>query len=171
MKEKLEQFFRENFEDAVIRTDYFRDQLSFYLRPEYLFEVCQALMADNDLEVKMLSDICSLDWLGDPEEADGRFEVIYNLYSLKHSYRFFIKIRLSDDKPEVDSLTSLWHTADWLEREIYDLMGIKFIGHPDLRRILTADDVDGYPLRKDFPLTYEKPRFSYNKDGPPEVIT
>jgi NADH:ubiquinone oxidoreductase subunit C len=115
-------------------------------------------------------DICSLDWLDNPEAADGRFEVIYNLFSLKNRYRFFLKVKLSNERPEIDSLTYLWHTADWLEREVYDLMGIIFIGHPDLQKIVTPDELEGFPLRKDFPLTYEVPQFSYNKDEPPELI-
>ena len=77
---------------------------------------------------------------------------------------------MHEDDPVIDSLTSLWVTADWLEREVYDLMGIEFTGHPDMRKILTPDDLEGHPLRKDFPLTYEVPQFSFNKDEPPEVI-
>jgi len=170
MEEKLKEFFDKNFSGAVLRVDEFRDQLSFYIRPEFLLDVCRALFDDSELEVRLLADICSLDWLGDSDEEEGRFEVIYNLYSLKHKFRFFIKVKLPTDNPEIDSLTSLWATADWLEREVYDLMGIKFAGHPNLVKILTPDDLEGHPLRKDFPLTYEIPQFSFNKDDPPEVI-
>ncbi len=170
MEEKLRQFFANNFKDAVVREDMFRDQLSFYIRKEYLFDVCEGLITDDALDVKFLSDICALDWLGDPEEAHGRFEVIYNFFSLTHKYRFFIKVRLDGENPEIDSITSLWHTADWLEREVADLMGVVFTGHPDPRKIMTPDDLEGHPHRKDFPLTYEIPQFSYNKNEPPEVI-
>jgi NADH-quinone oxidoreductase subunit C len=69
----------------------------------------------------------------------------------------------------VTSITPIWAGADWLEREVFDMMGIIFNGHPNLTKILTADELDGHPLRKDFPLTYEEPHFSYNKDDPPEV--
>jgi NADH-quinone oxidoreductase subunit C len=98
------------------------------------------------------------------------FEVIYNLYSLSHRYRFFLKVRLPGDNPTIASLTHLWQGANWLEREVYDLMGIYFEGHPDLSKILTPDELEGHPLRKDYPLTYEMPQFSWNKDQPPEVI-
>ncbi|MBN2226810.1 MAG: NADH-quinone oxidoreductase subunit C [candidate division Zixibacteria bacterium] len=170
MEDKLRQFFESNFKDAVVREDLFRDQLSFYIRKEYLYDVCEALISDDALDVKFLSDICALDWLGDPEEKNGRFEVVYNFFSLKHKYRFFIKVRLDDDTPEIDSIAALWQTANWLEREVTDLMGVVFTGHPDPRKILTPDDLEGHPHRKDFPLTYEIPQFSYNKNEPPEVI-
>ena len=170
MQEKLKEFFEENFKEALIREDNFRDQQSFYIKREYLFEICRALLNNSELEFKFLSEITSIDWLGRPEEANGRFEVIYVLFSLKHKYRFLIKVPLPADDPVVDSLTPLWHTADWLEREVWDLMGIEFTGHPNLVKILTPDDLEGHPLRKDFPLTYEMPRFSHNKEEPPEVI-
>ena len=170
MEENIRKFFKENFPDAVLREDNFRGQQSLYIRSEYLYDICKALQQSDDLNVEFLMDITSLDWLGQPDEADGRFEVIYNLYSLKHKYRFFIKVRLSDDNPEIDSISSLWHTANWLEREVWDLMGIKFTGHPDLTKIVTADELEGHPLRKDFPLTYEMPQFTFNKNEPPEVI-
>jgi NADH-quinone oxidoreductase subunit C len=170
MEEKLREFFEAHFKDALIREDNFRDQQSFYIRKEYLYDICTALFNDEELRVKLLADICSLDWLGQPEEKEGRFEVVYNLYSLKHRYRFFLKVMLAGEEPEIDSLTSIWHAADWLEREVYDLMGIVFTGHPNLKKIVTPDDLEGYPLRKDYPLTYEEPQFSYNKDEPPEVI-
>ncbi|UCD16558.1 MAG: NADH-quinone oxidoreductase subunit C [Candidatus Zixiibacteriota bacterium] len=170
MEDKVREFLENNFADAVIRTEIFRNQLSVYIRKEYLFDICQALLHDEALGFKFLSDICSLDWLGQSEEAEGRFEVIYNLFSLKYRYRFFIRVKLAGENPEIDSLTPLWNTADWLEREVYDLMGITFSGHPDLRKIVTPDDLEGHPLRKDFPLTYETPQFSHNKTEPPEVI-
>ena len=170
MEENLRKFFADNFPDAVVREDNFRDQQSFYIRPEYLFDICKALQQSDELKVEFLSDITALDWLGQPDEAEGRFEVVYNLFTLKHKYRFFIKVRLPGDNPEIDSLASLWQTANWLEREVWDLMGVKFIGHPDLTKIVTPDELDGHPLRKDFPLTYEMPQFSHNKNQPPEVI-
>ena len=170
MEKKLREFFDRNFKDAVIREDNFRDQQSFYIRKDYLLDICQALLDEQELGVKFLMDICSLDWLGCPEAEEGRFEIIYNFYSLKHKYRFFLKVRLPGDDPEIDSISTLWYCADWLEREVYDLMGIVFTGHPNLTKIVTADDLDGFPLRKDFPLTYEVPQFTFNKDEPPEVI-
>ncbi len=170
MLERLQEFFASRFPEALIREDDFLGQASFYVKKEFSYDVLWALFNDGELQAKMLIDVCSLDWLGDEEEADGRFEVIYNIVSLKNNFRFFIKVRLSGDKPEIDSVASIWDSADWLEREVYDLMGINFIGHPNMVKIVTADDLEGHPLRKDFPLTYEVPQFSHNLTDPPEVI-
>jgi len=170
MQDKVRQWLQSRFADAIIREDDFRDQQSFYIRPEALFPLCQALMDDRELEVRYLVDITSCDWLGYEREMGGRFEVVYNLYSLPHKYRFFLKVLLPAENPEIASLTPLWNGANWMEREVWDMMGIKFTGHPDLTKILTPDDLEGHPLRRDFPLTYEVPQFTWNKDQPPEVI-
>nr|MBN2276996.1 NADH-quinone oxidoreductase subunit C [candidate division Zixibacteria bacterium] len=170
MRDKLREYLEKNFGDALIREDDFRDQQSFYIKKDFFLDICRALLNHDEFQVKFLSDICALDWFGDREEKDGRFEVIYNLFSLKFKYRFFLKVRLDGEDPEIDSLSDLWHCADWLEREVYDLFGIVFIGHPNLVKIVTPGELQGYPLRKDFPLTYEIPQFSYNKDEPPEVL-
>lgn len=171
MEEKVRQFMQDNFGDGIVREDDFRGEQSFYIKKEYLVDVLKSLRDEEDLRFELLTDICSLDWLNDPEEALGRFEVIYNLYSIKNKYRVLINVRLSGENPEIDTTCELWLTANWLEREIWDLMGIKFSGHPDLTKIVTPDDLEGHPLRKDFPLTYEVPQFNWNKDDPPEVIT
>ena len=170
MTDRLREFLAERFGDALVREAEFRGEVSFYVRPERLLDICQALREDPELEINHLKDIASVDWLGHPEEAEGRFEVVYNLYSLKHCYRFFLRVRLPAENPKVPSLTPLWNGADWLEREVYDMMGIEFEGHPNLTRILTPDDFEGHPLRHDYPLVYEVPQFTWNKDAPPEVI-
>lgn len=170
MEDKIRSFFNSNFSEALIKEDDFRQQQSFYIKPEFLVEICEALLDDDDLDVKFLSDITALDWLGHEEEKNGRFEVIYNLYSLSHHYRFFLKVRLEGENPKISSLTDLWAGANWLEREVFDLMGIYFEGHPNLTKILTPEDLEGHPLRKDFPLTWEQPVFNWNKEQPPEVI-
>ena len=166
----LSEFLTGRFGDAIVREDIFRGDQSFYIKPEALMEICQALFGNDQLDVRYLVDITSVDWYGHPEEANGRFEVVYNLYSLKHKFRFFLKVRLPGDNPKISSLTDLFGAANWLEREVWDMMGIEFEGHPDLKRILTPDDFEGHPLRRDFPLTWEQPVFSWNKDDPPEVI-
>jgi len=170
MEDRVRNFFNTRFADAVIREDNFRDQQSFYIKPEYLIEICEALLDDIELDIKYLSDITSSDWLGHKNADNGRFEIVYNLYSLSSHYRFFLKIYLPEDNPSIASLANLWLGANWMEREVYDMMGITFDGHPNLIRILTPDDFEGYPLRKDYPLTYEEPQFNWNKDNPPEII-
>lgn len=170
MKDKLREFFKSNFNEAVIREDDFRDQLSFYIKAEYLFDICSALSDDDEFAFKLLSDITSLDWLNHENAQAGRFEVVYNLFSLKNSFRLLLKVPLQEDKLTVKSVVNIWAGADWMEREVYDFMGIIFEGHPNLVKIVTADELEGHPLRKDFPLTYEQPQFNWNKDDPPEVI-
>ncbi len=170
MEDKLREFFNNNFKDAVIKEDKFRGDISYYLKPESIYDVCEAIQADASLDVKFLSDITSLDWLNHVEEKDGRFEVVYNLYSISSTYRFFLKVRLDGENPTVKSIVDLWDSANWMEREVFDMMGINFEGHPNLTKILTADELDGHPLRKDFPLTWEQPKFTWNLDDPPEVI-
>lgn len=170
MQDKVREFLESKFAEAIIRQDNFRDQQSFYIKPTFLMPICEGLFDAPDLDIKFLADITCVDWLGHPVAEAGRFEVVYNFLSLSNRYRFFLKAMLPGDKPEIASLTPLWNGANWMEREVFDLFGINFVGHPDLTKILTPDDLEGHPLRRDFPLTWEQPVFSWNKDAPPEVI-
>lgn len=113
---------------------------------------CEFLRSNLDFD--MLADLCGCD--RGPEE-DPRFEVNYHLFSTTHHNRLRLKVLLSEDDPTVSSVTHVWRTADWHERETYDLVGIKFEGHPDLRRILLPSDFDGHALRKDYPLRGYEP--------------
>ncbi len=170
MEDKLRNFFNERFADAVVREDSFRGQQTFYIKPDSLIDICRAFLEDNDLDMRFLSDVTVVDWLDHEMGRDGRFEVVYNIYSLSHHYRVLLKVHLPADDPTIATLCDLWPGANWMEREAWDLFGINFEGHPDLTKVLTADELEGHPLRKDFPLTYEVPQFSWNKDDPPEVI-
>jgi NADH-quinone oxidoreductase subunit C len=169
-REKLRDFLQSRFKEAIVREDDFRGEQSFYIRPEALIDICQGLLDNDELAINYLADLTSVDWLGMEEQMGGRFEVVYNLYSLSTHYRFFLKAILPAENPEIASLTPLFGGANWMEREVWDLMGIVFTGHPELTKILTPDELEGYPLRRDYPLTYEVPRFTWNKDNPPEVI-
>ena len=128
------------------------------ITPDKLIELCRYLRSDADLQFNFLSMITAVDYLG---KRERRFEVVYSLYSIPQHHRIMLKVPINEDE-EIPSLTVLWDTANWQEREVYDMFGIRFAGHPDLRRILMDDDWLGYPQRKDFPLTYEVPRFSHN---------
>jgi NADH-quinone oxidoreductase subunit C len=104
-----------------------------------------------------LKEICGFELLTDLFGVDrftkeNRFEIIYNLWSLEKKYRLFLKVKLDSKKPEVESVSNIWSTANWEEREAYDMFGIIFLHHPDLRRIYMRDDFEYYPLRKDYPL-------------------
>ncbi|MDW7727066.1 MAG: NADH-quinone oxidoreductase subunit C [Candidatus Methanoperedens sp.] len=123
----------------------------------------EAAKKAQELGFDQLSVITGVDY-GD------RFEVIYNLFSYENKHNLVLKVILDHDKPEVDSLTSLWKGADWLERETYDLMGIKFTGHPDLTRILLPEGWNGHPLRKDYDMETEQ-FVTIGRDGDDVVST
>jgi NADH-quinone oxidoreductase subunit C len=112
-----------------------------------LLDICKLLK--NDFDFDLLVDIVGVDRFTE----NDRFEVIYNLWSDVHKSRIFIKVKLDSNKPHVESVSSIWSTANWQEREVYDMFGIIFLNHPDLRRIYMMDNFEYYPLRKDFPLT------------------
>lgn len=170
ISDDIRRFLKSQFEDAILKESDFRNEQVFYVNPEAIFDICEAFLDDSELDVKFLADITAVDWLDHEEDNNGRFEVLYNLYSLRHKYRFFLRAMLPSDNPKIASLTPLWNGANWMEREVWDLFGIEFEGHPELTKILTADELDGHPLRRDYPLTYEVPHFSWNKDDPPEVL-
>lgn len=117
------------------------------VRPEDLVELCQYLRDDPQLQFDFMADICGLDWF--PETP--RFELVYHLYSIPQKWRLRIKCRLSDP-PVAPTITQIWTTANWHEREAYDMYGIVFDDHPDLRRIYMWEEFEGWPMRRDFPL-------------------
>lgn len=116
------------------------------IQPLDVQKVCQALHKNEQTYFDMLSCLTGID----NGVVAGTMEVVYNLYSIPFNHHVMLKVALSRENPEVDSVTSIWSGADWYEREAYDMFGIKFRGHPDLRRILMPADWEGYPLRKDF---------------------
>ena len=119
---------------------------------ESIVDVCWVLKTQHDFN--LLADICGAD--RGPEE-EPRFEVNYHLFSTKHFNRLRLKVLLSEDEPNVATVVTVWKTANWHERETYDLFGVIFDGHPDLRRILLPSDFDGHALRKDYPLRGYEP--------------
>ena len=136
--------------------------------PEGLVEVCQYLKTEPDLKFEMLNCITAVDWLEtDPKKAakasfQPHLELVYHLSSISRKHSLVLKIMLPrwknevpDDLPQVPTVSHIWRTADWHEREVYDLSGIDFVGHPDLRRILCPEDWVGYPLRKDYEMPLE----------------
>ncbi|MDH3211036.1 MAG: NADH-quinone oxidoreductase subunit C [Myxococcales bacterium] len=118
-----------------------------------IVEVLQLLRDDPELEFEMLTDLTAVDYLGE----EPRFEVVYHLYSVAKNHRVRIKARVAEDAPEIESAVALWPSANWMEREVWDLYGIHFRNHPDLRRILLYEQFDGHPLRKDYPKEKRQP--------------
>lgn len=119
---------------------------------EFIADACYFLRDEQGFD--LLADLCGGD--RGPEE-EPRFEVNYHLFSTTHYNRLRLKVLLNEDDPAVETVTGIWRTADWHERETYDMVGVKFDGHPDLRRILLPSDFDGHALRKDYPLRGYEP--------------
>jgi NADH-quinone oxidoreductase subunit C len=140
---------QEKFPEEVVEVVEFRGDTTIVVKPERLLDICLALRDGRDTSFKYLSMIAGVDYL--PQSP--RFAVVYNLYSHKFHNRVTLKTFLANDNaPAVDSMVPVWNTANWHEREVYDMMGIRFHGHPDLRRILMPHDWVGHPQRKDYPL-------------------
>jgi NADH-quinone oxidoreductase subunit C len=135
---------------AVVGGKFDRGELTLEIDPARIASVCGFLKHDRNFV--RLSTVTAVDRY----PAEPRFEVVYHLQSIERNERVRLKCRLGGGQPEIDSVTSVWRSADWYEREVFDLFGIRFAGHPDLRRILLPDDWEGYPLRKDYPKTGQR---------------
>ena len=129
-------------------------EITVYVPREHIVAVCQYMKTTPGLEFTMLADLCGVD--RGPEE-EPRFEVNYHLFSPTKFHRLRLKVLLNEDDPHVQTVTTVWRTANWHERETFDMFGVIFEGHPDLRRILLPDDWQGHALRKDFPLRGYEP--------------
>ena len=168
VEEEILQALQDHFGEGITGHEKFEDQLSIFINAEIIFELARFMKEEEATGFDLLSDICGVDWIKCPEQ---RFEIVYNFYSTTQNQRILIRTTIPDsDTPSILSIQPIYPGADWLEREVYDMLGIEFEGHPDLRRIITPDGLEGWPHRKDFPLTYEAPRFSHNKNKPPEII-
>ncbi len=134
------------FPDAVTGGHTERNEPTLFIAPARIVEACQFLKHDQDFV--RLSAVTCVDW----HPADPRFEVVYLLHSLSKNARLRLKCWVSEAHPEIDSVTGVWRAANWYEREVFDLFGIRFRNHPNLSRILMPVDWEGHPLRKDYPV-------------------
>jgi len=125
-----------------------RDEMTICVDRANIREACVLLKDDPDCAFNFLSDVTCVDWY----PAEPRFEVVYHLLSIPKKERVRLKVRLNSSSPAVESLTSVWAGANYFEREVFDLFGVRFTGHPYLRRILMPEDWEGHPLRKDYPV-------------------
>jgi NADH-quinone oxidoreductase subunit C len=121
-------------------------QVSLEIAPERIVAVCEFLLKEHKFD--RLSGITGVDWY----PTEPRFEVVYFLHSVERKERVRLKCRVGGEAPEIDSVTGVWPGANWYEREVFDLFGVRFRNHPNLRRIMLPEDWDGYPLRKDYPV-------------------
>jgi NADH-quinone oxidoreductase subunit C len=133
---------------AVEGAKYDRDETSVYIEASALHDACVLLRDDPSCPFNYLADVTCVDWF----PSQPRFEVIYHLLSISKKERLRLKVRLSGDAPAIESVTSVWPAANYFEREVFDLFGIRFTGHPYLRRLLMPEDWEGHPLRKDYPV-------------------
>ena len=139
--------------DAVLETHAHVGDATACVDPERVVEVARLLRDDSELEFEMLTDVTAVDYLGE----EPRFEMVYHFYSVAGNCRLRIKARVPEEPAEIDSLVAVYASANWMEREVWDLYGIRFKGHPDLRRILLYEQFEGHPLRKDYPKEKRQP--------------
>lgn len=138
------------FDGAILEASKFLDQVSVNIDADRIVEVCEFLRDDPDARFNYLSDLTCVHY---PLGRERPLEVVYNLYSISRNERVRLKVGVAEGAG-VESVTSVWPSANWMEREVYDLFGVSFKNHPDLRRILLPPDWEGYPLRKDYPLEF-----------------
>ena len=152
--EELKKKFPEKIKEISVQ---FGDE-TFLIERDSLLDIVQFLKSEP-YAYTMLLDLTCVDYKG----QEPRFEMVYHLRSISNNQWLRIKVRLPEKDLSIDSLTSLWKNANWLEREVYDMFGVNFKGHPDLRRIFMYDGFEGYPLRKDYPLRKRQPRIPLRK--------
>ena len=140
-----------------LHADQFRGETNLLVSSAALIELCQLLR--DEFDFKLLEVLTAVDYW---PEQDPRFHVIYKLYSIEKKLRIGLRVSVPGIEPTLPTLVNLFANANWREREIWDMFGIRFEGHPDLRRILMPHDWQGHPLRKDYPLGYEEVQFSFN---------
>jgi len=151
---KLIDKLKEKFGHLVLDSHHFRGDQTVTVKKDCGLEFFRFLRDDADFAMNFLMDLTAVDYLG---KKDDRFEVVYHFYSLAHNHRLRVKIPVNEGDCVAESLTPLWRTANWYEREVWDLYGIKFRGHPNLRRILLYEEFKGHPLRKDYPVNKRQP--------------
>jgi len=147
MNERIMEKVKSQFPSSLEGTNEFRGDLTLQIKREDIVRVCEFLKTDAELAFDMVIDLCGADMY----RPEGRYEVIYNLYSLKNRKYLRLKVLLDEDDAVIDSVAGVWAGANWHERETYDMFGVKFAGHPDLRRIYMPEEYEYHPLRKDFP--------------------
>ncbi len=155
MAQRVLELLQERLPEAILEAGSYVGDEMVLVDKSRLVEVLTLLRDDPELDFAMLTDLTVVDWLGQAP----RFELIYHLYSIQHKHRVRLKVGVDEAEDEcvVPSATGLWHSAAWSEREAWDMYGIKFSGHPDLRRILMYEEFVGHPLRKDYPQNARQP--------------
>jgi len=148
LKELITQKLKDNFSKINFTFTEYRNELTISFNKENVVEVCKFLNDDEDLQFKLCEDVTAIDWA----RKNNRFTVVYHIFSLKNNFRLSLKADVDVSDCAIDTVSSIWKTANWEEREVYDMYGISFNNHPDLRRMYMPEEFEYHPLRKDFPL-------------------
>lgn len=156
---------QEQFAGEIVSSRLFRGEKTITVKKDKIVAICTLMRDAPETNYSYLSDVTCVDLLDVVADDQPRFEVVYNLYSMGTFQRLRLKAQVDEDDPAIDTVECVWPSANWNEREVYDLFGIVFNNHSDLRRILMPDDWIGHPLRRDFPLGGEEIEFTYNVRG------
>ena len=148
LKELIPQKLKANFPSVEFEVSDYKDELTIKFDKKNIVEVCKFLKTDPELQFLLCSDVTAVDWA----TRKNRFTVVYNIFSLKNSFRLRLKADVDESDCSIDSVTSVWGASNFQERETYDMYGIKFNNHPDLRRMYMPEEFEYHPLRKEFPL-------------------
>jgi NADH-quinone oxidoreductase subunit C len=157
--QEIAEKIKERFPEHVVDVVEFRDQVSVIVKKDGIAAICRFLHNDAALSMDHLQDLTAVDYM---KKKEIRFEVVYNLYSTKYHHHIRLRAQVAENDARISSVVPVWAGANWHERECFDMFGIVFTGHPDLRRILMPEDWEGYPLRKDYPLG----GYEFEKDWP-----
>lgn len=144
------------FPDDVISVADQAGDPAVYVKKSSVKPVLSALKTDSGFNFNLLADLFAVDYLF-WEEKENRFEIIYNLYSISKNHRLFVKVPVAEKDPVLESVVTVWPAANWFEREVWDMFGVKFTGHPNLKRILMYEEFQGHALRKDYPYNKRQP--------------
>lgn len=148
MKELILKKLQTGFPNVHVEISEFREELTLQIKKEDVVNICTYLKNDDELKFIVCEDVTAVDWA----RRKNRFTVVYHIFSIKNKFRLVIKADVDESDCSIDSVSSIWRAANWHEREVYDMYGIKFNNHPDLRRMYMPEEFEYYPLRKDFPV-------------------
>ncbi|HOJ17669.1 MAG: NADH-quinone oxidoreductase subunit C [Ignavibacteriales bacterium] len=148
LKEKILLKLKTHFKDVDFSTEEFRGEYCITIPNKIIVDACELLKNDEELAFNLCEDITAVDW----GRLNNRFTMVYFIFSMKNRFRLKIKCDLGDGVEKIDSVTSVWKSANWAEREVYDMYGIEFNNHPDLRRMYMPESFEYHPLRKEFPV-------------------
>ena len=148
MKEIILNQLRASLPNVQVETSEFKDELTLQVQKKDVVDVCKVLKNDSELKFIQCEDVTAIDWA----RRKNRFTVVYHLFSLKNKFRLVVKADVDESDCNIDTVSSVWRSANWHERETYDMYGIHFNNHPDLRRMYMPEEFEYHPLRKDFPV-------------------